>query len=147
MAANVAIALYELFSTDATLQTLLGGGVTDKRVYREYSEDDPPVLSDTYPAFIILSCQSKPTINDSSFGRNGLWQVRVVAKDPDTRDSAEDRVRALASTLYSRDTLTIDSTNQLRGGNPSSGPDGYSDELKAYVVNVRFTVQTIANIY
>lgn len=136
-------AVFNLFKNDATLRALLGGSGTDARIYREYPGHRLPSLTAATPGYVIFSRESAPAIGGSGMGEDELWQAHIRAKDPDTRDLIQARVRALVRVLTRQQRITLAGRYHLGGGDPRSGPDLFDEELQAYIVNVRFRLESI----
>jgi hypothetical protein len=135
--------VFELLKGDTDLISLLGDDGSGDRIFREWPGDDLPELADASPAYLIFSRESDPTIGGSGYGNDELWQVHIRAKDPDTRDRVKNRVRAIVTSLIKAEQVLISDRHHLGGGQPTCGPDGYSETLQAYTVNVRFSLQSI----
>lgn len=136
-------AIFDLLSNDSSLQTLLGGSAGDTRIYREYPSSKLPSLTTATPGYLIFSRESAPAIGGSGLGEDELWQVHIRAKDPDTRDLIQARVRSLVRVLMRKQQITLSGRYHLGGGDPRSGPDLFDEDLQAYVVNVRFRLESI----
>lgn len=143
VATTSAEAIYELLIGDSQLQTLLGGN-GDKRVYREYPQHSP-VVNSTTPGYIIITRTSATTVGNSRFGDDEYWQARIIATDPDTRDSIAYRLKRLVNSKWQSESLTITGMTVLGVGSAGSGIDGYVDELSAYGTNVRFFTKIISD--
>lgn len=144
VASNSAEAIYQLLSTDSTLQILLGGTTGDKRVYREYPQHNPKAEGNT-PGFLIITRVSATPIGNSQFGDDEYWQARVIATTPDKRDSIADRIKRLINSEWQAGSITISGNTVVDAGSANSGIEGYSDDPQGYTVNVRFTVKVISN--
>jgi len=144
--ATTSEAIYVTLRDDDTLKTYLGVGDGDApRVYREYPPEEPEV-SAAKPVYLVFSCESSVTIEGSGFGDDELWQIRVIANNPDDRDDIEEHIKQLLIDTFTLTENTDFSTRiHLGGGKPSSGPrsEFKREGQDLYSVNIRFNIESL----
>jgi hypothetical protein len=144
--ATTSEAIYVTLRDDDTLKAFLGVGDGDPpRVYREYPPEEPEV-SAAKPAYLVFSCESSVTVEGSGYGDDELWQIRVIANNPDNRDDIEEHIKQLMINIFTL-TENVDLSNRvhLGGGKPTSSPrsEFKREGQDLYGVNVRFNIESL----
>ena len=118
--ATTSEAIYVTLRDDDALKTFLGVDVEDEpRVYREYPPEEPEVSADK-PAYLVFSCESDSTIEGSGYGNDELWQIRVIANNPDDRDDIEELIKQLVISVFTL-AENVDFTDRVHLGGGQSG--------------------------
>ena len=144
--ATTSEAIYVTLRDNESLKTYLGvDDGDDPRVYREYPPEEPEV-SAAKPAYLVFSCESAVTVEGSGYGDDELWQIRVIANNPDDRDDIEEYIKKLLIDIFTM-TENVDFTNRvhLGGGKPTSGPrsEFKREGQDLYSVNIRFSIESL----
>ncbi len=139
-------AIYVTLRDDDALKAFLGIADGDEpRVYREYPPEEPE-FSASKPAYLVFSCESSVTIEGSGYGDDELWQIRVIANNPDDRDDIEEHIKKLLVDVFTMtENINFSTRVHLGGGKPTSGPrsEFKREGQDLYNVNIRFNIESL----
>ena len=143
-------AIYKTLRDDDALQALLGTtfdddeAIVDPRVYNGWPEGEI-ALDVLRPAYVILTDEGDVTTG-LAYGVSELYQVRIVSLARDLREDIKERIRELIIdnfTFIDESKYESGRIQLTGGGRPSSGPGEYDTDSRCYIVNVRFTIESV----
>lgn len=91
--------LYDTLIADTSLQTALGGGVSDRRIYLEWNEDDLPKLTSTKPGFITIKTMGRSEALGEKQQVEMISTMRFYSK-PEDRATWSSVIARIGALLY-----------------------------------------------
>ena len=90
-------AIYSALIGDSTLAGYLGGGVSDRRVYLEWNEDDLPACTSTEPGWIGIESlpENAPLTEKQQVLQRVILHVHATPENRTLRKNVRARLKAL----------------------------------------------------